>query len=331
MSRALPGVVRRGAVRRRLAVRRGVTVALAVVVGWVAMTAGLGALSRTRDMCTSCHEMRPYALAAAASTHSSIQCIVCHQTAGTLGVVPDGIALQRRALSTVLGATPQVTTVDDAPCLTCHAQIRTGVITARGTRVQHAEFIDKPCGECHGGIAHAIQNRRYVVPEMDSCMGCHTASASEVSGCTMCHSSTSQRVRRETDSSWRVTHGPAWRTSHGLGELKTCRTCHAADFCVRCHGTPLPHMPDWRAVHGKGLSAEGRDACATCHEPTWCDSCHGVEMPHTLVFFSQHGPVVDELGQDKCLRCHALAGCEDCHLRARHPDVEGVEGHRDFQ
>lgn len=331
MSRALPGVVRRDAVRRRLAIRRGVTIALVTVVAWLGLSAVLGALSHSRDLCTGCHEMGPYVSAATDSIHEGVVCITCHKTDGALGVLPDGIALQRRAVRSALGVTPQVASVDDAACLKCHARIRSGVSVARGIRVQHAEFIDRPCGDCHGGVGHKIENRRYVVPEMDSCMTCHTASANELTGCTMCHSSTSQRERRETDSSWRVTHGPTWKVSHGLGELKSCRTCHAADFCVRCHGTPLPHMPEWSTVHGQGLSAERREACATCHQPSWCDSCHGVEMPHASVFFAEHGAVAKAAGQDRCLRCHAQIGCEDCHLRARHPDVKGVEGHRDFE
>lgn len=330
MSPALPGVVRRGAVRRRLAVRRGVSAALALIMGWVVLSAGLGALSRARDLCTSCHTMRPYAELASASTHSSLGCIACHKTEGRLGILPDGIALQRRMLGSMLGAKPQVSSVDDAPCLRCHTGIRAGVTVARGIRVSHADFIDKPCGECHAGVAHAVEGRRYVVPEMDSCMACHSASPNEVSGCSLCHSAGAQRQRRETDTSWRVTHGPTWEASHGLGEMKTCRTCHAAQDCVRCHGTPIPHTAEWPQIHGKGLAAATRKACATCHEPTWCDACHGIEMPHPPTFLPAHGPIADEVGEDKCNSCHAAAGCTDCHLRSAHPDLPGVGmGHGD--
>jgi trimethylamine-N-oxide reductase cytochrome c-type subunit TorC len=322
--------VRRGAIRRRLAIRRGVTVALFAVVAWLAFSSALGAVARSRDLCTGCHAMEPYAAASHSSTHEGVECITCHKTSGTLGILPDGIALQRRTLRSMMGVTPQVASVDDAACLKCHARIRSGVSVARGIRVQHAEFIDRPCGECHGGLAHRIENRRYVVPEMDSCMACHTASSTELSGCTMCHSTQSQRERRETDTSWRVTHGPTWKTTHGMGELDTCRTCHPAPFCVRCHGTPLPHTPDWSQVHGKGLAPQTREQCATCHEKSWCDACHGIEMPHPAGFLPRHGPITQTVGDEACARCHALAGCEDCHFRSSHPNLPGVGmGHGD--
>ena len=276
--------------------------------------------------------MEPYAALAVDSAHPSVKCIVCHMTSGRLGILPDGIALQRRALRSVFRVVPQVTTVDDTACLKCHSRIRAGVSVARGIRVQHADFIEKACSECHGGVGHVVENRRYALPEMDACMSCHTASAQEVSGCTMCHSTQSQRERRDTDTSWRVTHGPEWKSTHGLGELQTCSTCHAADFCVECHGTPLPHTSDWSVVHGHGLTSKTREKCTTCHEPTWCDTCHGIDMPHPPSFLPDHGQLATSAGKEACARCHAQAGCDDCHLRSAHPDLPGVGmGHGDGQ
>jgi hypothetical protein len=324
MAGRLPTVARSSTVRRRLLLRRAVTLSLLVIVGWLALTVGLGAVAQEGFGCTACHAMAPYAEAAASSSHPTVGCAGCHRASGPTSLLQDGLAMQRRAIKASLGTTPTPADVDESRCMDCHAQIRSGVRVSRGIRVRHSDFLDQRCGECHGATGHPIAERHYAVPEMDRCLGCHAISAGAISACALCHSTDSQRQRRETDTSWRVTHGPNWKKTHGAGDLATCSACHDAAYCVRCHYTPIPHVVDWEVLHGRGLPDDIRKTCADCHEPVWCTTCHGVEMPHPEGFLPTHGEAADRFGEPACSRCHSAAECEDCHLRSSHPDLPGV-------
>ncbi len=316
-----------GRVRRTL--RAVWFVVLVSVTALTVLAFVLGAFATGERACArACHAMAPYADAAADSPHASTPCVRCHGTSGSFGMLADGWALQRRALSVALGREPVAQQVSDTACRECHAAVLADVVVSRGIAVRHSDFSQERCALCHAGTGHALPGRTYDVAQMDDCMSCHSSSGEELSGCAMCHMPDADRERLKGTSTWRITHGPRWRTTHGMGDLKTCVSCHAPAYCARCHRLALPHPPSWPKQHGKAARAVETKTCVACHESTWCADCHGVEMPHRDGFLPAHGEDAHRLGETTCYRCHPEAGCVDCHLRSAHPDVPGVEpGH----
>ena len=313
--------------RVRAVARVGIPVAAGAILVALALVVVAGFGVRASIGCTTCHES--YATAHAQTVHATVACAVCHAREGALGVLPDGVRAVHWAGSAVLGKEPAASlTAGQAACDTCHDSIGEQTIDNRGIAVRHADFVaSTACSFCHGGTGHQVEGRAYRTTHMDDCMTCHTTALSDMGGCSLCHLEGGEDERAQTDTAWRVTHGPQWRQTHGMGDQSTCRSCHTVDFCVKCHGVRVPHPADWPAVHGRGLDAVGREGCATCHEPEWCTSCHGIEMPHPQGFLPAHGPESDRLGEETCERCHDPAGCDVCHFESSHPNLPIAGSH----
>ncbi|MDZ4168915.1 MAG: cytochrome c3 family protein [Coriobacteriia bacterium] len=311
---------------RAIGVRRFAVWFAVVAVAWTGLTVAVGVLVDGQAVCArACHAMRIYGTESANTAHRGVDCIECHGTPGAFGGLADGYALQRRAGAALLGRVPAASVVNDAPCRGCHPAVGSATIVSRGISVRHADFMEEPCTECHGGTGHRFEDRIYEIAQMDDCMQCHSSSAREPSGCELCHVPDANRDRLKQTSTWQITHGKQWRTTHGMGDLKTCVSCHVPAYCARCHGVGLPHPLAWQRQHGEGATAIGVSPCHTCHEESWCADCHGVEMPHPTGFLPRHGPIADKTGEDRCHSCHPKAACTDCHLRSSHPDAPGVD------
>ena len=60
-----------------------------------------------------------------------------------------------------------------------------------------------------------------------------------------------------------------------------CKPCHSwtTNWCADCHShRPRDHGPDWRAKHGDQVKAHRN--CEACHAAAFCVRCHG-EVPQT--------------------------------------------------
>jgi hypothetical protein len=116
-------------------------------------------------------------------------------------------------------------------------------------------------------------------------------------------------------------HGANWKTTHGLGDQKSCATCHPANYCQRCHKVPIPHPVDFGKTHGQ-IAMANNGACKVCHKSSkvFCDACHGgTVMPHPKGFTSLHTKVASSTKDPTCIRCHVDTDCEDCHRLHVHP------------
>lgn len=301
------------------------TLLFIVLTAWGAFAVALGASSRVDRTCSACHAMRPYVAAMADSGHASVGCGGCHSGTGLTSLAADGVAMQRRIMATVLGRAPSAsTTVSDAPCRTCHAAELEKTIVAQGVAVRHSDFSDTPCVECHAGTGHALEARVYSTTHMDDCLTCHRTNSADLSGCTLCHVDDSGVRSQNSTTAWRTIHGANWQNTHGAGDLDTCGSCHPRSYCVRCHGTPVPHGGTWNRDHGATVLRNSDDGCATCHEASWCDECHTVPMPHDDSFTAAHPATTQGVDDPRCMRCHVAESCQDCHLKSAHPDVPGV-------
>lgn len=315
-----PDSVARPRARRFLTYLRKPQVLLGLTVVLVALTLGLSAATSSPRVCASCH--LDQAEAASKTPHANIACGRCHggtrPSARFEFKLTQWTRMYPRAIGGVRLAGPTTMTTRGA-CLRCHAGVLDATTAVNGLRISHEFCAEGSCGGCHTDDSHpaAVRWRRGAV--MDDCIHCHNRQSASRK-CDTCHDGRIQAQRVATGP-WQITHGPNWRTTHGMGDLHTCSTCHAASKCVSCHKTPIPHEPGYLNRHGKESLAKNA-GCATCHKRAdWCTSCHGVEMPHPRGFLKRHTKVATSRSDETCTRCHENADCVNCHRAHIHPGL----------
>ena len=295
---------------------RSVIWALGGLVLLVALVLGVTAV--TLPGCKACHNAPVFVQQTAAGAHSKIECVRCHVQPGVPSRVDYAFHLIfGMGLRVSPTSSGPIAGIPNATCLSCHAAVMKRVVIANGISIKHELCIrGRLCTDCHSQTAHGGAVKWAKTPQMNQCLDCHAASKVR-SDCTMCHSARSPQDRIRTGS-WAVTHGPNWKQTHGMGVLKTCASCHPDNYCVRCHGIPLPHGPDFMRTHPVQAMSNRKD-CAVCHKQAFCDNCHGLEMPHPVTFAPLHSSIVKKQGSAKCLRCHIQEDCDLCHLKHIHP------------
>jgi len=214
---------------------------------------------------------------------------------------------------------PVTAEVSREQCRLCHLDVETKVIVKNALRVSHGEFARAgwQCTECHNTIAHKGVVLKEEFGTMEKCLECHNLEKVSIR-CNLCHVENVERERRVYLDAWRVTHGPTWRSIHGMGNLSTCNVCHGEGKCARCHQIDLPHSEAWMGVHGE-VARQSLCSCLQCHQQNLCRSCHQIEMPHPASFLPAHSKIVKGKGEKFCLRCHMKASCNTCHERHIHP------------
>ncbi len=198
----------------------------------------------------------------------------------------------------------------------CHEQVLKGVVVANGIRINHASCATTAsCTDCHSSTAHGSATRWVRSYDMDGCLECHVAVEATWT-CDLCHEGR-DAADRVKFAAFAVTHGPKWKTTHGMGDAATCTVCHAASDCADCHGAGVPHEPNFVDVHSS-YATEGDARCASCHKDAFCNACHGTEMPHPAGFTRRHAAASKEQ-PDLCTRCHDKSDCTNCHVKHVHP------------
>ena len=287
----------------------GVVVLLALVF---AVTAA------TLPGCAQCHHSADFVAQSAKSRHADIACTRCHVEPGVAPRITYayhmifGMALHLEPV----GSGP-VAGISDQTCLSCHAAVMTGVVKGNGLSIDHSKCSKgRMCTDCHSDTAHGQAVKWIRTSSMNQCLECH-ATQRVRADCTTCHGErTAQQLMNKGE--WAVTHGPKWKQTHGMGDLKACAACHPDNFCVRCHGLPLPHDSNFIRNH-PAYALTLRQDCIVCHRQTFCDSCHGLEMPHPATFTPTHSALVKKRGSVVCMRCHIQDDCTNCHLKHVHP------------
>ena len=190
------------------------------------------------------------------------------------------------------------------------------------------------CSSCH--LAKGAPWMRVRRTEVRRCLDCHGVRAEHLSApdtaCATCHFSLAQaralpaeRISRfpappsHFDASFISLHGKL--ASPRLAEAdrqtavaQSCATCHARDFCVRCHvnapevpaiqalgpdprslaidaklEAPASHSdPEFVRGHGDAASRTP-ERCATCHTQESCLTCH-TSQPAVAVAMHAAGP-----------------------------------------
>ncbi|MDH4140902.1 MAG: hypothetical protein OEV43_10085, partial [Coriobacteriia bacterium] len=188
-----------------------------------------------------------------------------------------------------------------------------------GLRIRH-ETCDTPTGECaacHSAAIHGAASRWARQPVMEDCIVCHRALKVSAE-CDTCHRGRAEEERL-VKGPWQVTHGVRWQETHGMGTLEYCSACHPDDYCVSCHGIPMPHGVEFGRTHGI-LSVEPGVECTQCHPSReFCDECHVHEMPHPAGFLPEHSSIAVNRLDPTCLACHPKDSCYVCHEKHTHP------------
>ncbi|HEX9093227.1 MAG TPA: hypothetical protein VF902_04515 [Coriobacteriia bacterium] len=304
--------------RRRVPPRIIVGAVAALVLLLLVIVSAVGS---SPGACSSCHAMKPFADALVKSPHGGVSCYACHlddgwvswpsfKTRELVGMYPAAVIGR--------GVSGPSDGIARGRCLACHQSVLDGPVTSKGTRIDHAACAKgSSCDTCHGATAHGTTTRWVRQPFMDDCVRCHLKNDAPVR-CDTCHAdkSTADRIAA---GPWQVTHGPNWRTTHGMGDIALCSMCHASTKCVQCHGMALPHPADFGRTHGTAaltLSAK----CLECHSrERFCDACHGSPMPHPADFLPTHSKIAKSRQDEACLKCHYQSDCNACHVAHTHP------------
>lgn len=232
-----------------------------------------------------------------------------HNVAYARATLDAAVAQINRAMALV-GSSYRARPVSEAAalpdgCLNCHESAPRSAVQVFGLTFKHADHVTTArlkCERCHedrppGDPAHG--RRRISVSD---CRGCHA------------------RARL-------APHPPGWRSRHGAqarASAAPCRACHTTKWCQDCHGTRMPHGPDWvPSTHGKTATGSP-NICATCHQQRDCSICHGERgiRPHSHesdAWRKSHG---EKANERLCAVCHGEDSCATCHggLKSPHPD-----------
>ena len=295
---------------------------LAILLGVLALLALASILAAgvSTPRCTNCHE--DVAVRAQDSPHRDIACLDCHKGATPIQRIGFRMTVLYGMRLHLIPVTESSAKVVNASCESCHDVMSlSGTQTNNGIVISHKTCADGQwCIKCHASVGHPsdqIWASRYA---MDACLNCHTQQQVDAtSGCSLCHDGRFNGLPTAAASTFGVVHGPNWQTTHGLGDWNTCRSCHASDFCARCHGGLVPHDVTIVGTHGRTARLDA-SKCDTCHrDERFCADCHQIEIPHPDGFLSQHSQITAQRGQQICNNCHVQMDCDNCHRAHIHP------------
>jgi hypothetical protein len=266
--------------------------------------------------CRSCHNRDGFRAATATAPHAGVDCRSCHVPAGPVGRVAFSLRQPLHMFVPISGgAERDAAAVPDSRCLACHEDVQTAVVASHGIRISHKSCaVGAACSDCHSATAHGKATSWVRSYEMGRCLTCHVTEAQ--TACDLCHEGR-RPASRIKSGTFAVTHGPQWRSTHGMGDGATCMVCHQQNDCVGCHGPGVPHGADFIETHAESAAQRGAK-CEGCHEASFCDACHGTHMPHTARFTRGHAKIASG-GSATCKRCHADSDCTNCHVKHVHP------------
>jgi len=294
--------------------RRLVWVVVGLVVACFLGVAAIGVVGARS--CSSCHGVGAFLEQTQASPHAKVECRACHMSPGAMGEL--AFATRRplhRYFRQAGTANRDAAAVPDSRCTVCHEDTLDTAVVSNGIRISHVKCATtSSCTDCHSSIAHGTETKWVRSYDMDLCLECHLASQNVA--CDLCHEDRAT-VKRVKFAAFGVTHGPKWKTTHGMGNAATCTVCHTERDCASCHGVGVPHAPKFVEVHASYVS-DPKSRCSTCHKDAFCAGCHGTPMPHPASFTPKHA-ALSKAQPQMCKRCHDETDCTNCHLKHVHP------------
>ncbi len=192
-------------------------------------------------------------------------------------------------------------------CMTCHAPQGAGWM-------QQVELAALPrCFDCHG-----VQATAHLAAPDTACATCHLPLPQAQALTRQDVANFPKPPSHEQEGFALGGHGKlAGPVSGPRGQFEvspSCATCHARDFCIRCHvnapevkqiqalapdprslalegqlQAPPSHRAEGFATSHGGLARKNIQACATCHTRESCLACHRGQLPVSQALF-EAGP-----------------------------------------
>ena len=317
--------------------RSRVLVAAVVVLVTVSLFVLADVVASSPETCALCHSMQPWVASWRVSPHGKVECYSCHGTPRPWYQEPLSV-LERwyrligyaripqsdRSVETTPGSPGISTQVPDWICEQCHDASRVGT-TRFAVLIQHKKHAQRnnSCISCHRFTAHPASNRERDVAMMAQCFTCHgqTKGSKAPGRCDLCHlKDFDLKPPSHKKSDWLSVHGQI-----ALVDRQQCVMCHAAEFCVKCHGVVMPHPKGWAKgpnLHAK-VAKQDLKVCEKCHKGSTnlCSMCHhGGFDAKKGPWVKQHSVMAGQTGPAFCFGCHDSVFCDPCHSAGRPAD-----------
>ncbi len=249
------------------------------------------------EFCNRCHEMNNAYTAWQSTSHSKVDCLVCHKDVSIARVLyTQKIGVNRVGQKEVL--------VDDSACRNCHTDAR--VITPpTDLLVPHNLHLQKgvACTECHKTVTHgvavkpennaaktgivpAVQGEQLFDPNripMAECMKCHNGSMA-TAACNACHADKDPPASHKAKD-FTANHGYS-----ALDDVAQCNKCHQYNTTLQ-----VQYKPQGKGWNEVQAFARKTDFCLTCHQTR--------PSSHAKLFTVNHGPAAKQ-DPNRCLTCH---------------------------
>jgi len=262
------------------------------------------------DECKLCHAQE-----FTAASNNTI-CGVCHRTVGKEALLPfpplPGRVLAGFAHPKHIDPKARIdaSTGFRADCTFCHHFRPGGWEPLRPGHVV--------CAACHSKPDMPAQLTPFL--RAAGCRGCHNPEDTEGPPPTRLAKLTPARfshavhlqTKRESKLDCTSCHGAI----EAIPAASECVACHS-------NMRPVTHTARWRDdLHGKYAGLD-RTECATCHATDYCSRCHN-ELPRShvpLPLFKNGGHAQSALLNERaCFTCHTYQNtCQQCHARTLRP------------
>ncbi|MCL2606385.1 MAG: NapC/NirT family cytochrome c [Coriobacteriia bacterium] len=271
-----------------------------------AVTIGMGFTTRTETFCTACHEsphaeldVEQWPLVAA---HERLTCVDCHEPGNMLQGVT--VNFFPRAAHSIYGIflnpdnrdstnISSYGAVTQSSCLSCHEGDRFNRVRIVNrpdrvtVRVSHLEPLEAgmTCAQCH--LFSEAQESQLIQTGMQTCVSCHNGARAAIT-CVTCHTADSPADTIHRDMTTQF-----WSRQLIFERPdESCYRCHATQSCDACHGTRVPHTPEYmmqvhvpngEMIHAYDYWRIG-DMCYNCHyydnasDAGPCSACHGSDF-----------------------------------------------------
>lgn len=256
--------------RRRLLVRGGVVAALLL-----ALVVLPGYLATRPSYLQRYPRLRAEYRTWSTSVHAQVACQKCHVAPG---LVPQTVYAVRMigwyyASPVLRGKQPGLLgKPTNAACSSCHIDLRT-VSPSGDLNIPHRAHVNVlkiECVKCHAYLVHEKSPEGKHKPRMATCLTCHDGVRAK-NACATCHTSKGRPADHRA-ADWDVVHSLRQKQVD-------CAKCHGwtKNWCAECHSRrPASHAGKWRTNHR--LRVEKHRNCEVCHAAPFCVRCHG-EVP----------------------------------------------------
>ena len=209
----------------------------------------------------------------AKSKHKDVSCQSCHVRPDLLSQAGFDLRMAGAFYVSLVSPDAKLAAFDKpttASCTVCHATLVT--TSPKGDlKIPHRAHVDVlkvGCATCHQYLVHELSPEGKHTPTMAACLTCHDGKTAK-STCEACHTKKAAPANHDA-ADWLVVHAQ----KQGELDCKSCHAWKT-DWCADCHSRrPPSHTATWRSA-GHIQAVKTHRNCETCHAASFCITCHG--------------------------------------------------------